>query len=98
MHFVPCTYKEFQHDLSKYLKTMNSWDSTCTIIADWPDDIRYFCEALIIGPGECLWPLYNINFELDFTIQYESDIPHNALHDAMAIRRFYLERLQKNNN
>ena len=24
---------------------------TCNIIADWPCDIKYFCEALIVGPG-----------------------------------------------
>ena len=24
------------------------------IIADWPDDIKYFCAAVVTAPGECL--------------------------------------------
>lgn len=36
--------------------------------------------------------LHNIKFELDFGIEYESAVPHNALHDARAIRDFYMAR------
>ena len=88
---VPCSYHEYQQALAQYL-----WEvGDCTIIADWPDDIRYFCESLITGPGMCLALLHNMKFELDFGIDYESKVPHNALHDARAIKEFYLEREER---
>jgi len=88
---IPCSRYEFQQALSQYL-----WEvGDCTIIADWPDDIRYFCESLITGPGECLSLLHNMKFELDFGIEYESLVPHNALHDAKAIKEFYMKREAK---
>lgn len=88
MVLIPVTHNKFQQDLGQYL-----WEvGDCTIIADWPDDIRYFCESLITGPGECLNMLHNIKFELDFGIEYESLVPHNALHDARAIKHFCLKR------
>ena len=85
---TPCSHNEFQQALAQYL-----WEvGDCTIIADWPDDIKYFCESLITGPGMMLKMLHNIKFELDFGIDYTSQVPHNALHDARAIREFYMNR------
>lgn len=82
------TRHEFQNALAEYL-----WrNGDATIIADWPDDIRYFCESLITGPGMCINMLHNIQFELDFGIEYQSAVPHNALHDARAIRDFCVRR------
>jgi hypothetical protein len=89
MFLVPSTYSQFQRKLMLYLNTVGS----VTVVADWPDDIRYFCEAMITGPGECIALINSkINFELDMTIQYVSLVPHNALHDARGIRDFYKER------
>jgi hypothetical protein len=88
---IPCSRHQFQQALAQYLREVGD----CTIIADWPDDIRYFCESLITGPGECLNLLHNMKFELDFGIEYESLVPHNALHDARAIKEFYLKREAK---
>lgn len=88
---IPCSHHKFQEALAQYL-----WEvGECTIIADWPDDIRHFCESLITGPGMCLNLLHNIKFELDFGIEYESLVPHNALHDARAIKDSYLKREAK---
>lgn len=89
-HFIltPCSYYEFQRDLAEYLWRIGE----CTIVADWPDDIKYFCEALITGPGERFSFIPNISFELDFGIEYESKVPHNALEDARGIKEFYLRR------
>jgi hypothetical protein len=88
----PVTRSEFQLALGEYL-----WNcrEEIIIIADWPDDIRYFCESLITGPGMCLGLLPNIKFELDFGIEYESEVPHNALYDARAISEFYMKRESK---
>lgn len=85
---VPVTYHEFQMALGQFLYEIGE----CTVIADWPDDIRYFCEALITGPGHRLGFISNIKFELDFGIEYDSLTPHNALADAKAIKKFYLAR------
>lgn len=84
---IPSTHNDFQHKLDVYLREIGE----CTIIADWPDDIRYFCESLITGPGEMIRLGNNINFELNFDIKYDSLVPHNALHDARAIRDWYLQ-------
>jgi hypothetical protein len=86
--FLPAvTYSKFQSDLAEYLKLIGE----CTIVADWPDDIRYFCESLICGPGISIKIINKIKFELDMNIQYQSMVPHNALHDARAIRSSYLK-------
>ena len=88
----PCSHNEFQSKLANYL-----WDTgDCTIVADWPDDIRYFCESLITGPGMMINFMHNVKFELDLGIEYVSLVPHNALHDARAIRDFYIKREANN--
>ncbi len=84
---VAVTRSKFQSDLAEYLW---SFKQDVTIIADWPDDIRYFCESLVTGPGMMISFVNNIKFELDFGIQYESQVPHNALHDARGIREYFL--------
>lgn len=93
MFQAPVNYGEFQFSLSRYL--LNIEYDEIVIVADWPDDIRYFCEAMITGPGERIVMPTNIKFELDFGIEYESLVPHNALHDARAIRDFYMKRESK---
>jgi len=93
--FLPLvTYKQFQGLLSMYLNSLFfSKTETVTIVADWPDDIRYFCEAMITGPGQRIVLIDpKINFELDMSIEYESLVPHNALHDARGIRDSYIKR------
>lgn len=91
MFLSPVRHSVFQTELASYLLEVGE----CTIVADWPDDIRYFCESLITGPGMMINVRNKIKFELDFSIQYESLVPHNALHDARAIRDFFTQREQK---
>ena len=86
---LPCSHHKFQQDLAQYLLDVGD----CTIVADWPDDIRYFCESLITGPGQMISYMHNLMFELDLSIEYESKVPHNALHDARAIKEAYMKRL-----
>lgn len=83
MFQFPISYGVFQVELSRYLWQFNGQE--IVIVADWPDDIRYFCEALITGPGMRI-NTPNIKFELDLSIDYTSEVPHNALWDARAIR------------
>jgi hypothetical protein len=91
---LPIGYGEFQNALANYLWNVGE----SIIIADWPDDIRYFCESLITGPGQMINLMNNVKFELDFGIEYESLVPHNALHDARAIRDFYMKREERLKN
>ena len=78
----PVTHNQFQQDLAQYL-----WEAgDCVIVADWPDDIKYFCQSLITGPGMMVNLMHKIRFEMDLSISYTSEVPHNALHDARAIR------------
>lgn len=92
MTLAPSTHHEFQMALAEYLW---SFKEDVTIVADWPDDIKYFCESLVTGPGMMLSFVNNMKFELDFGIQYESEVPHNALHDARGIREYFIKREQK---
>jgi hypothetical protein len=88
LNSTPKNRTAFQNDLANYL-----WNcGECVIIADWPDDIRHFCDSLITGPGMTINIFNNIKFELDLTIQYESLVPHHALYDARAIRDYYLKK------
>ena len=68
-------------------------DSDPVIIADWPDDIAYFCALLVTGPGQ-MADINGMRFELingsGFSSAVNSRVPHNALHDARALRDFIL--------
>lgn len=68
-------------------------DDDPVIVADWPDDIAYFCSLLITGPGEMV-PIGSLRFEFvsspGFSTAAISRVPHNALHDARALRDFVI--------
>lgn len=85
-HVMPITGKdpisigEFQTRLQQYLMAFDS----VHIVADWPEDIKHFCEALITGPGERL-NTPPLSMEV-VRIDTVSPMPHNALGDALALR------------
>ena len=80
----PIGMPEFRVKLASFLAQFDN----INIISDWPEDIAKFCEALIVGPGERLGtpPLFMRIIRIDA----ESEIPHNALHDARGIRKMVL--------
>lgn len=55
------------------------------VIADWPEDIAHFCNALITGPGHRL-NTPPLTLEV-VRIDADSDLPHNALADARGIMK-----------
>lgn len=59
------------------------------IVSDWPDDIRYFCQALIVGPGQMV-NIPRLRFEIVRVDAYPTTlagaVQHNALWDARALR------------
>lgn len=64
-------------------------DPEPVIVADWPEDIAQFAMLLITGPGT-MAALPPLRFELvslvGFSTANNSVVPHNALHDARALR------------
>lgn len=68
------------------------------IIADWPDDIRYFCELLITGPGQMV-NIRAVEFSIlrvdAYPTQLENAVQHNALWDAYALRSAVHDLLSK---
>ncbi|QNM82292.1 hypothetical protein H8M03_09730 [Sphingomonas sabuli] len=74
--------------LERYLRH----DDRITIIVDWPEDIAKFCELMITGPGDMV-EIRDVTFRLlplsNFSTAVNSRVPHNALHDARALRDHY---------
>ncbi|WP_155264271.1 hypothetical protein [Sphingomonas segetis] len=73
------------HALERYLRH----DQEPLIVADWPEDIAQFCNLMITGPGEMV-EIRHVTFRLsplsNFSTAANSRVPHNALHDARALR------------
>jgi hypothetical protein len=73
------------HALERYLRH----DREPLIFADWPEDVAQFCNLMITGEGDMV-ELRHTVFQLDpmanFSTAANSKVPHNALHDARALR------------
>lgn len=73
------------HALERYLRH----DEEALIFADWPEDIVHFCNLMITGPGDMI-DVRHVSFRLvpmsNFSTAANSKVPHNALHDARALR------------
>jgi hypothetical protein len=63
------------------------------IHTDWPDDIKYFCEALITAPGSMI-DVPGIGFEMHHVDSYPTTvvgaIQHNAWWDARVLYKHLL--------
>ena len=80
----PVSREEFTWRLQAFLTQYDQ----IHIIADWPEDIAYFCRALLTTPGRRIMtpPL---SMEI-IDVSYQSKVPHNALEDAIAIRTAHM--------
>lgn len=91
----PCILGASPAQLSQALEEFLKGDTDPQIIADWPDDIKYFCAALITGPGTMI-DVWKIRCKVVRVDAYPSDLPnavqHNAWWDAMALRRLMMKR------
>lgn len=65
------------------------------LIADWPEDIAHAAMLMVIAPGQRM-ALDRIRFEMLDSIGFDSAamsaVPHNAYHDAFALRAHMLSR------
>lgn len=81
---TPVSYEELQVSLGKWLSRFKA----VHVVADWPEDIQHFCNALITGPGERLdAPLLTMEV---VRIDSTTALPHNGLADARGIRDAFI--------
>lgn len=87
----PVSRDALGHALATYLRN----DPEPLLFADWPEDIAHAAMMLVAGPGR-RYPIDRIRFELCDAFGFDSaalsQVPHNALSDAAALRTFILER------
>ena len=94
-HVMPIINKQplaNREDFSLSLQGFLADFDSVHIVSDWPEDISYFCNALITGPGQRIAtpPLtMEVRRDLPDTAKL-SAIPHNALEDARALARYSL--------
>lgn len=71
-------------------------DEAPDIVADWPEDLAQLSMLLVVAPGQMLPvpPLSLHFFPLHgFSTAENSAVPHNALHDARALRDHVMNHL-----
>ena len=76
-------------DASHALAQWLAHDEAAEVVADWPEDLAHFANLLVTGPGlmHSLGPLVLRLVPLaGFSTAANSAVPHNALHDARALR------------
>lgn len=83
---APCSLADMQALLEWWLQDYES----VHLIADWPEDIEHFCHALITGPGTRI-DTPPLTMEVRRDLDAVSELPHNALADALAIRLKHLQ-------
>lgn len=70
-----------------------SGDNNPQIITDWPDDVKYFCDSIITGPG-MMASIPRVSFQIIRCDAYPTAVvgavQHNAWHDAVALRHLLL--------
>lgn len=89
LHKQAVLRSELQNSLYIFLKPY----SRVHIIVDWPEDISYFCDLLVTGPGERI-DTPGLSFEIRRDLPNTSKtsaVPHNALADARALRLSHLQ-------
>ena len=72
-------------------------DEAPDIVADWPEDLAQLAMLLVTGPGMML-PVPPLSLNLiplhGFSTAANSVVPHNALHDARALRDHVTNHLE----
>jgi hypothetical protein len=66
------------------------------VIADWPEDFAHFFRAMILTRGQAI-TVGNFTTQIVRNLPHTAGhaaVPHNALHDARALRRLYYAQAQ----
>ena len=72
-------------------------DEAPDLIADWPEDLAQLAMLLVTGPGRMkAVPSLTLRFVPlhGFSTAANSAVPHNALHDARALRDHIMNHLE----
>ncbi|MEN3972852.1 hypothetical protein WJS89_09250 [Sphingomicrobium sp. XHP0235] len=88
----PVSREQAARALAYYL----AHDPEPEILADWPEDLAHLAMLPVIGPGEMITipPLTLKLMNLSgFSTAANSAVPHNALHDARALREHVTNHL-----
>lgn len=81
------TLNEIRRALQTYLMRFNK----IHVVADWPEDIIHFCKLVLTDvPGQRI-NTPPLTMEI-VRIDGESEMPHNALADAIGIKHAYLQQ------
>ena len=76
-------------DAARALAHYLAGDDEPLIVADWPEDVALFNALIVTGPG-VMAEVPEITFRVvqlpRFSTAANSKVPHNALHDARALR------------
>lgn len=76
-------------DAARTLSHYLAGDPEPVIVADWPEDIAQFNALLVTAPG-IMVEVPGLTFRFlplgGFSTAANSKVPHNALHDARALR------------
>lgn len=85
---TPVALEYFQSELVAYLSLFTD----IVIIADWPMDISFFCQALMMEDWAACSCSKNISFQVRMDLNTRASTnPHNALDDARALREMALK-------
>ena len=81
-----------QREAAQALEHYLRHDEDPVIVADWPEDVAQMCNLMVTGPGDMI-DVRHLTFRLlplsNFSTAENSRVPHNALHDARALRDHY---------
>ena len=78
-----------REDAARTIAHYLAGDTDPLIVADWPEDIAQFNALLVTGQGQMAdIPALRFAFRslVGFSTAANSKVPHNALHDARALR------------
>jgi hypothetical protein len=89
---VPAALRRTPQPSLQVAQDLSAWLAGLTeveVVADWPEDLALFCRLLVTGNGEVVhMPALTLRWIRlpGFSTARNSAVPHNALHDARALR------------
>lgn len=100
LDMVPESLKSPHMPREEVAEALAHWlahDEAPDVIADWPEDLAQLSMLLVTGPGRMVaMPGLTLRFVPlhGFSTAANSAVPHNALHDARALRDHIMNHLE----
>jgi len=100
LDMVPESLKSPRMAREEVAEALAQWlahDEAPDIIADWPEDLAQLSMLLVTGPGRMV-AMHGLTLRFvplhGFSTAANSTVPHNALHDARALRDHLMNHLE----